>query len=81
MSGFILGAFILINPLNYNYNPTNSEVYFNITRQDFENIIIHTLIDVTISEEFANRVVNIYRKDTMFTPEYINRCSYEFQNL
>ncbi len=81
MIGFILGSYILINSLNYNYNQTNSEVYFNITHQDVQNIIIHTLIDITISVEFADKIVNIYRKDTLCTPEYINRCTYEFKNL
>jgi hypothetical protein len=77
----ILGIIILITSLNYNHKQTNSHVYFNITYQDVQTIIIHTLIDITISVEFADKIVNIYRKDTLCTPEYINRCSYEFKNL
>ena len=50
----------------------------NLGYQDVQNIIIHTLIDITIATEFADRIVNIYRKDTLCTPEYINRYTYEF---
>tara|TARA_S200002703_G_scaffold126666_2_gene113231 strand:+ start:1103 stop:1369 length:267 start_codon:yes stop_codon:yes gene_type:complete len=81
MGGCILGTIVLITSLNYNHKRTNSDVYFNITYQDVQNIIIHTLIDITISVEFADKIVNIYRKDTLCTPEYINQSAYEFKNL